>query len=68
MSEQTYTVTGMTCDHCVRSVTQELEKLAGVTAVDVELSSGRVTVRSDSELDASAVAAAVDEAGYEIAS
>ena len=68
MSEQTYTVTGMTCGHCVRSVTEELEKLPGVTDVDVELSSGRVTVRSEHELEASAVAAAVDEAGYEIAS
>lgn len=68
MSEQTYTVTGMTCDHCVRAVTQELEKLPGVTGVDIELSTGRVTVHSDPALDNAAVAAAVDEAGYEVAS
>ena len=68
MTEQTYTVTGMTCDHCVRAVTEELEKLPGVTDVDVELASGQVTVRSDEELDGAAVAAAVDEAGYEVAS
>ena len=67
MSEQTYTVTGMTCDHCVRAVTEELEKLPGVTDVDVELASGQVTVHSEQELDRSAVAAAVDEAGYEVA-
>ena len=68
MSEQTYTVTGMTCDHCVRAVTQELEKLPGVTSVDIELAAGRVTVQSEQELDGSDVAAAVNEAGYEVVS
>ena len=68
MSTQTYTVTGMTCGHCVRAVTEELEKLTGVVDVDIELASGRVTVRSDQPLDQGAVAAAVDEAGYELAS
>ena len=67
MSEQTYTVTGMTCDHCVRAVSQEIERLPGVTAVDVDLSTGRVTVCSAAQLDDDAVAAAVDEAGYELA-
>jgi copper chaperone CopZ len=67
VSEQNYTVTGMTCDHCVRAVTQELEKLPGVTFVAIELSTGRVTVRSEADLDGAAVAAAVDEAGYEMA-
>ena len=62
----TYTVTGMTCGHCVASVTEEISKLDGVTAVDVDLASGRVTVKSDGPLDDSAVAAAVDEAGYEV--
>lgn len=62
----TYTVTGMTCEHCVRSVTEELTKLDGVTAVDVDLASGRVTVASDHALDDEAVVAAVDEAGYEV--
>lgn len=68
MSEQTYTVTGMTCDHCVRAVTQELEALPGVTKVDVDLATGQVTVQSEMALDEAAVAAAVDEAGYEVAS
>src|SRR5688572_10248289 len=62
----TYTVTGMTCDHCVRAVTTEVQKIAGVTAVDVELDSGRVTVTSDAPVDEQAVRAAVDEAGYEV--
>jgi copper chaperone len=67
MSEQTYTVTGMTCGHCVQAITEEIEKLPGVTGVDVDLASGRVAVRSEQELDAGAVAAAVDEAGYQVA-
>ena len=68
MAEKTYTVTGMTCDHCVRSVTEEVEKVPGVRDVRVDLASGQVTVSSESDLDDAAVAAAVDEAGYEMAS
>ena len=64
----TYTVTGMTCGHCVKSVTEEVGKIDGVTRVDVDLASGRVTVESDAPVDDSAFAAAVDEAGYEVAS
>lgn len=67
MTEQTYTVTGMTCGHCVRAVTEELEKIEGVQAVDVDLTTGRVKVRSDTDLDPTAVAEAVDEAGYALA-
>ena len=62
----TYTVAGMTCGHCVASVTAEITRLDGVTAVDVDLASGRVTVESDGPLDASAIVAAVDEAGYAV--
>jgi copper ion binding protein len=62
----TYTVTGMTCGHCVASVTEEVSKLDGVTAVEVDLASGRVTISSDVPLDGEAVAAAVDEAGYAV--
>jgi copper chaperone CopZ len=64
MSTTTYTVTGMTCGHCVASVTEEVSKVAGVTAVEVDLATGQVTVAADSPLDDAAVAAAVDEAGY----
>lgn len=63
----TYTVTGMTCGHCVQAVTDELTSLDGVQQVDVELSSGAVTVVSDTPLAEEAVAAAVDEAGYALA-
>jgi copper chaperone len=65
--ETDYTVTGMTCEHCTRAVHEEVAALAGVTDVRVDLQSGRVHVVSTAPLDASAVAAAVDEAGYELA-
>jgi copper ion binding protein len=64
----TYTVVGMTCDHCVRAVQDEVSGIPGVSAVDVDLGSGAVTVTSDAELDTSVVQAAVEEAGYELAS
>lgn len=67
MATKTYNVTGMSCSHCVAAVTGELEKIAGVRKVDVDLPAGTVTVTSDTPLDDDAVAAAVDEAGYEVA-
>ncbi|WP_040838032.1 heavy-metal-associated domain-containing protein [Nocardia brevicatena] len=67
MSTSTYTVTGMTCGHCVQAVQSEIGKIDGVTKVDVDLTSGRVTVDSAAPVPAEAVAAAVDEAGYELA-
>jgi copper chaperone len=62
----TFRVNGMTCGHCVAAVTEEVSKLDNVTAVDVELASGAVTVHSDGPIDPAAFAAAVDEAGYEV--
>ena len=67
MTTATYDVKGMTCGHCVSAVTGELERLDGVTAVDVDLETGRVTVTSDALLPDEAVRGAVDEAGYELA-
>jgi copper chaperone len=67
MSTATYTVVGMTCGHCVSAVTEEVTAVPGVTAVDVELDSGRLTVTSDAPVDDDAVRAAVDEAGYQLA-
>ena len=61
---QTYTVTGMTCAHCVNSVSTEVGQLPGVRDVQVDLAAGAVTVTSDRPLDEQVVAAAVDEAGY----
>lgn len=65
-----YLVEGMTCGHCVSSVTEELSQLSGVGAVNVELHAGglsRVTVDSDAPLDAEAVRQAVEDAGYRLA-
>ncbi len=68
MSEtRTYTVTGMTCGHCVASVTEEVQEIPGVENVDVVLESGAVTVTSSQALDDAAVRAAVEEAGYQVA-
>jgi copper ion binding protein len=67
MTTKTYTVTGMTCAHCVSSVSTEVGRVPGVTGVRVDLAAGAVTVTSDRPLDDAAVAAAVDEAGYEMA-
>jgi copper chaperone len=65
---RTYRVTGMTCDHCVRAVTQEISAIDAVTDVRVELASGEVTVTSAHPVSDADLAAAVDEAGYELAS
>jgi copper ion binding protein len=62
-----YTVTGMTCDHCVASVTEEVQELPGVETVDVVLETGTLTVTSSQPVDDGAVRAAVEEAGYQLA-
>ncbi|GAA0901367.1 heavy-metal-associated domain-containing protein [Pseudonocardia zijingensis] len=67
MSDTTYKVTGMTCQHCVASVTEEISEIDGVTGVAVDLPTGAVTVTSTTPLDDAAVRAAVEEAGYELA-
>ncbi|MCX4851635.1 heavy-metal-associated domain-containing protein [Streptomyces sp. NBC_00893] len=66
MSQNSYTVTGMACGHCASFVTEEIERIAGVTAVTVDVEAGRVSVTSDRELDTVDVRAAVEEAGYEL--
>ena len=60
----TFSVTGMTCDHCRRAVTQEISAVDGVESVDVDLASGTVTVSTARPVDRADIAAAVDEAGY----
>ncbi|QBJ97591.1 copper chaperone [Rhodococcus sp. ABRD24] len=64
MSTAQYTVTGMTCGHCVASVKEEVGAIRGVSDVAVDLQSGRLTVTSDTPLPEAAVTAAVEEAGY----
>ena len=60
-------VLGMSCDHCVRAVREELTRIDGVSDVDVDLASGRVAITSDGPLEGDAIRAAVEEAGYEVA-
>lgn len=63
----TYTVTGMTCGHCVASVTEEVQEIPGVENVTVDLPTGGLTITSAGPLDDAAVQAAVEEAGYQLA-
>jgi copper chaperone len=67
MSESTYPVTGMTCSHCVSSVTEEVSGIDGVRDVRIELATGQVTVNSDRDLTVDEVREAVTEAGYQLA-
>jgi copper chaperone len=64
---QSYTVTGMTCGHCVASVTEEVEEIPGVENVEVVLESGSLTLTSAEPVDEAAVKSAVEEAGYQLA-
>ena len=66
MSSSTFVVKGMTCGHCVNHVTEEVSKIPGVVSVDITLETGAVTIESNSDIDATAVEAAVVEAGYEL--
>ena len=63
---RSYTVVGMTCGHCQAAVAEEIGSVAGVTSVDVDLTSGRVAVSGAGFTDA-AIKGAVEEAGYEVA-
>ncbi len=67
MITSTYTVTGMTCGHCVNAVTQVVSSLSGVRDVAVDLATGSLTVASDAALPEAQLRAAVEEAGYELA-
>lgn len=67
MTTQTIEVRGMTCAHCVRAVTSELDKIDGVSDVAVDLPTGRVTFVSAVAVPSETLAAAIDEAGYELA-
>lgn len=65
--QSTYTVTGMTCGHCVNAVSEEVREIPGVDVVNVELEGGRMEITSAEPVDFAAVQAAVSEAGnYEV--
>ncbi|MFJ9442907.1 heavy-metal-associated domain-containing protein [Kitasatospora sp. NPDC101235] len=62
----TYTVSGMSCGHCEKAISEEVSALAGVTEVTADAEAGTVTISSAGPLDEEQVRAAVDEAGYEL--
>jgi copper chaperone len=64
---ETYDVVGMTCDHCVRSVTEEVSAVKGVSAVDVDLRTGQVRVTTQETVPVTKIRDAVEEAGYALA-
>jgi copper chaperone len=66
MSQSSYTVQGMTCSHCVASVTEEVGQIDGVQDVKVDLPTGKVTVTSDRAVTEDEVRAAVTEAGFQL--
>lgn len=67
MSTSIWTVTGMTCGHCVSAVTEEVSAIEGVESVEVDLETGAVTVAAAADPTREQMAAAVDEAGYALA-
>jgi copper chaperone len=67
MPQSTFTVQGMTCSHCVTSVTEEVGQLDGVQDVEVDLSTGKLTVTSDRPVTDDEIRGAVTEAGYQLA-
>jgi copper chaperone len=67
MTTSTFGVTGMTCEHCVRAVTEEVRRIDGVADVTVDLPTGALTITSSDPVEEAAVADAVEEAGYQLA-
>jgi copper chaperone len=68
MSSVTVSVSGMSCGHCATSVRDEVGSIPGVTAVDVDLARGTVTIDSERHVESDAIKSAVEEAGYQLAS
>ena len=69
MSSKNINVDGMTCDHCVNAVTEEISKIPGVTEVKIDLHVGeisQVAINAGIEISYADIAAAVEEAGYSI--
>ena len=66
MSELSYAVPAVSCEHCVRAITDEVVRVPGVTRVAVDLDAKRVTVDGDG-IDDAAVRDAIDDAGYDVA-
>lgn len=65
-TEIIYSVPGVSCGHCRAAITEEVEKVTGVTSVDVDLDAKRVSIAGE-HLDDNALRAAIDEAGFDVA-
>jgi copper chaperone len=65
MTTTVFSVPGMTCGHCKQAVTTEVGKIAGVSSIDVDLDTKKVTVTSSEPLAWSDLVSAIDEAGFE---
>ncbi|CAB4720369.1 unannotated protein [freshwater metagenome] len=65
MTTTTFQVPGMTCGHCTGAVTDELSKINGVTKVDVDLETKKVSLESDAAVEWQIIVDAIDEAGFE---
>jgi copper chaperone len=65
MSTRTYSVPGISCDHCVHAITGEVTKIPGVAEVAVDVNAKTVTVTGEATDEA--IRAAIDEAGYDVA-
>ena len=65
MTTKTFLVPGMTCGHCKGAVTDELSKINGVTNIDVDLDSKKVTIKSEAVVEWQVIVDAIDEAGFE---
>jgi copper chaperone len=66
MTSLTYSVPGVSCEHCRSAIAGEVGRVAGVSSVEVDLDAKRVTVAGD-DVDDASVRAAIDEAGYDVA-
>jgi len=64
--QNTITVRGMSCQHCVKAVQNILNEFAGVGAVEVDLASGRVSFTAEAEIDRQRLGRELDDAGYEL--
>jgi len=62
-----FIITGMTCEHCVASVTEEVQEIPGVTGVQIDLASGGLRVAGEQAVSGADVKSAVEEAGYQLA-
>ena len=65
MTTTVFSVPGMTCGHCKQAVTTEVGKIVGVSSIDVDLDTKKVTVTSSEPLAWSDLVSAIDEAGFE---